>query len=218
MPYKTPPSILALTGKAMVTSTMIMSSAYLQLLCLVLLLERTINANHLSCVCSLAECENVNDVDCPNGAGTVWDSCRCCRICARVENEPCGGPYGFSGSCAEGLECVISDFFNKNGVGVCTRKYGFRWFYAFVCSSLRCYFEYIILLRTTDGSVSDKKASPACAELTQLRHYHRVRLQTRHCRVENLCWSPEYADRDERNKSGWVKKKPLLPLSAARVV
>lgn len=77
----------------------------------------------LSCVCSLSECENVNESDCPNGAGTVWDSCRCCRICARVENEPCGGPFGFSGSCAAGLECVVLDFSDLNAVGVCTREY-----------------------------------------------------------------------------------------------
>lgn len=77
----------------------------------------------MSCVCSLAECENVNESDCPNGAGTVWDSCKCCRVCARVENEPCGGPFGFSGSCAAGLECVNLNFLDKNAAGVCTREY-----------------------------------------------------------------------------------------------
>lgn len=85
--------------------------------------KRVTNANRLSCVCSLAECENVNESDCPNGAGTVWDSCKCCRVCARVENEPCGGPFGFSGSCAAGLECVNLNFLDKNAAGVCTREY-----------------------------------------------------------------------------------------------
>lgn len=84
--------------------------------------KRITNASRLSCVCNLAECENVNDADCPSGAGTVWDSCKCCRICARVEHEPCGGPYDFSGFCAAGLECVVSDFLNKNAIGICTRK------------------------------------------------------------------------------------------------
>lgn len=75
-----------------------------------------------SCVCSPSECEEVTDSDCPVGAGTVWDACGCCRICARAEGEPCGGPYGFYGSCAANLECVVTDIMTDNAEGVCTSK------------------------------------------------------------------------------------------------
>uniref|UniRef100_A0A1B6JIN0 IGFBP N-terminal domain-containing protein n=1 Tax=Homalodisca liturata TaxID=320908 RepID=A0A1B6JIN0_9HEMI len=73
-----------------------------------------------SCVCSPAECEEVVDADCPRDAGTVWDPCGCCKVCARTEGEPCGGPYGFYGSCAAGLQCVVTDILAENAEGVCT--------------------------------------------------------------------------------------------------
>ncbi|XP_071450042.1 serine protease HTR4-like [Hetaerina americana] len=60
----------------------------------------------LSCVCTPSECEEVREWECPGG-GVVWDACGCCRVCARVEDEPCGGPEGFHGSCAPGLHCVL---------------------------------------------------------------------------------------------------------------
>lgn len=75
-----------------------------------------------SCVCSPSECEEVRESECPPGAGTVWDPCGCCRVCARTEGEPCGGPYGFYGSCAAGLECVVTDLLTENAEGVCTSK------------------------------------------------------------------------------------------------
>ncbi|XP_022190712.1 venom protein 302 [Nilaparvata lugens] len=75
-----------------------------------------------SCVCSPSECEEVRDSECPPGAGTVWDSCGCCRVCARTEGEPCGGPYGFYGACAAGLECVVTDLQSDNAEGVCTSE------------------------------------------------------------------------------------------------
>lgn len=81
-----------------------------------------------SCVCSPAECEELSEGDCPGG-GTVWDPCGCCRVCARVESEPCGGPYGFYGSCAQGLECVVAahatgkPVLAANSEGICTREY-----------------------------------------------------------------------------------------------
>lgn len=75
-----------------------------------------------SCVCSPSECEELVDADCPEGSGTVWDPCGCCKVCARTEGEPCGGPYGFYGSCAAGLECVVSDMMSDNNEGVCNRK------------------------------------------------------------------------------------------------
>lgn len=50
---------------------------------------------------------------------------RCCKVCARVEGEPCGGLFGFSGSCADGLQCVIKNLLpNTREVdeGVCTSE------------------------------------------------------------------------------------------------
>ncbi|KAF7409810.1 hypothetical protein HZH68_004191 [Vespula germanica] len=64
-------------------------------------------ARALSCVCSPLECDVLTDEDCPGGL--TWDPCRCCKVCARVEGEPCGGLFGFSGSCAVGLQCVIKN-------------------------------------------------------------------------------------------------------------
>ncbi|XP_076668014.1 crimpy isoform X2 [Andrena cerasifolii] len=84
-------------------------------------------ARALSCVCSPLECDILTDEDCPGGL--TWDPCRCCKVCARVEGEPCGGPFGFSGSCAVGLQCVIKNLLpNTREVdeGICTKIPG-RW-------------------------------------------------------------------------------------------
>ncbi|XP_073987905.1 crimpy [Rhodnius prolixus] len=77
-----------------------------------------------SCVCSPSECEPLTEEDCPPGAGTVWDPCGCCRVCARTENEPCGGPYGFYGTCGDGLQCVVSDVMSEGVEGTCKRLPG----------------------------------------------------------------------------------------------
>jgi hypothetical protein len=101
-------------------------SAAMMLTALLLLSVRLVSG--FSCVCSPAECEELSEEDCPGG-GTVWDPCGCCRVCARVENEPCGGPYGFYGSCAEGLECVVAahatgkPVLAANSEGICSREY-----------------------------------------------------------------------------------------------
>ncbi|XP_015432920.1 PREDICTED: cysteine-rich motor neuron 1 protein [Dufourea novaeangliae] len=84
-------------------------------------------ARALSCVCSPLECDVLTDEDCPGGL--VSDPCGCCKVCARVEGEPCGGLFGFSGSCADGLQCVIKNLLpNTREVdeGVCTKIPG-RW-------------------------------------------------------------------------------------------
>ncbi|KAL6427343.1 hypothetical protein ACFW04_008719 [Cataglyphis niger] len=78
-------------------------------------------ARALSCVCSPLECDVLTDEDCPGGL--TWDPCRCCKVCARVEGEPCGGLFGFSGSCAVGLQCVITNLLPRSremDEGVCT--------------------------------------------------------------------------------------------------
>ncbi|CAB3367860.1 Hypothetical predicted protein [Cloeon dipterum] len=67
---------------------------------------------------SPGECEPLTEADCPRGSALVWDPCGCCRVCARLENEPCGGPDGFFGTCARGLQCVAV---NVKLDGVCKR-------------------------------------------------------------------------------------------------
>ncbi|XP_019636635.1 PREDICTED: venom protein 302-like [Branchiostoma belcheri] len=37
--------------------------------------------------------------------GTVSDVCGCCRRCAKVEGETCGGLWNMDGRCAVGLFC-----------------------------------------------------------------------------------------------------------------
>ncbi|XP_015599676.1 cysteine-rich motor neuron 1 protein [Cephus cinctus] len=84
-------------------------------------------ARALSCVCSPLECDLLTDEDCPGGL--TWDPCKCCKVCARVEGEPCGGLFGFSGSCAVGLQCVIRnllDHAREVDEGTCTKIPG-RW-------------------------------------------------------------------------------------------
>ncbi|XP_046471256.1 cysteine-rich motor neuron 1 protein isoform X1 [Neodiprion pinetum] len=84
-------------------------------------------ARALSCVCSPLECDSLTEEDCPGGL--TWDPCKCCRVCARVEGEPCGGLFGFSGSCSEGLQCVITtllDHAREVDEGTCTKIPG-RW-------------------------------------------------------------------------------------------
>ncbi|XP_026667438.1 cysteine-rich motor neuron 1 protein-like isoform X2 [Ceratina calcarata] len=84
-------------------------------------------ATALSCVCSPFDCDILTDEDCPGGL--TWDPCRCCRVCARVEGEPCGGLFGFSGSCADGLQCVIKNLLPNTrelDEGICTKIPG-RW-------------------------------------------------------------------------------------------
>lgn len=78
----------------------------------------------LHCVCSPGECEPLDEDQCPGGA--VWDACRCCRLCARVEDEPCGGPHGFHGACADGLRCVVKGrpIREAREEGVCTKVGG----------------------------------------------------------------------------------------------
>lgn len=56
---------------------------------------------------------------------------RCCKVCARVEGEPCGGLFGFSGSCAVGLQCVITNLLPRSremDEGVCTSEYLHEYF------------------------------------------------------------------------------------------
>ena len=44
---------------------------------------------------------------CKSGQLTT-DACGCCPVCAKDQNEICGGPWGTSGTCAssKGLQCL----------------------------------------------------------------------------------------------------------------
>ena len=98
----------------------------LKLLVLVVMAGLCQGGGAIRCVCSSpAECEPLTDTDCPNGSALVWDPCGCCRVCARLEFEPCGGPDGFHGTCAAGLECVAD---HADLLGTCRRKYQFAKF------------------------------------------------------------------------------------------
>ena len=57
----------------------------------------------LSCIsCDKANC--AEPFNCK--AGLVKGLCGCCEVCAKVENERCGGPWYIHGKCANGLKCV----------------------------------------------------------------------------------------------------------------
>jgi Insulin-like growth factor binding protein len=93
----------------------------LKLLVLVVVAGLCQGGGAIRCVCSSpAECEPLSDTDCPNGSALVWDPCGCCRVCARLEFEPCGGPDGFHGTCAAGLECVAD---HADLQGTCKSEY-----------------------------------------------------------------------------------------------
>ncbi|CAL4065766.1 unnamed protein product, partial [Meganyctiphanes norvegica] len=91
----------------------------------------------LSCKCDNednTEAPNVNEnsTQAPNvGRGLLptcsygWTLSVCCEytVCAKGPGEICGGIYGFSGKCAEGLECKLNQRIYVNevdsGDGVC---------------------------------------------------------------------------------------------------
>jgi hypothetical protein len=60
-------------------------------------------------------------------AGLVKGLCGCCDVCAKLENERCGGPWYIHGKCDKGLTCVTrTQRENRDGflpeyfkIGVC---------------------------------------------------------------------------------------------------
>jgi hypothetical protein len=86
-------------------------------------------SSEVKCVCD-GSCEHLRAKDCP--FGLTFDMCRCCLVCARGEDEPCGGALG---NCAIGLHCINKedDGVNETSVGGaagikddqgrCTRKF-----------------------------------------------------------------------------------------------
>uniref|UniRef100_A0A1W7R951 Venom protein n=1 Tax=Hadrurus spadix TaxID=141984 RepID=A0A1W7R951_9SCOR len=63
------------------------------------------SAMSLSCLmCGTFECPPPPN-NCP--AGLVKDACGCCLVCAKAENESCGGLSNIFGKCGHGLKCVL---------------------------------------------------------------------------------------------------------------
>jgi len=88
---------------------------------LVLLAIHNSPVEALSCHCGSEPC---GVLSCQGG--TVRDECGCCRTCAKVEGESCGGPWNSYGSCDAGLECkkdVTGDvFYDYYSDGICTAE------------------------------------------------------------------------------------------------
>ncbi|XP_078592748.1 venom protein 302-like [Branchiostoma floridae x Branchiostoma japonicum] len=76
---------------------------WMKIFCLVLLIGSALS---LSCLpCSMVQCVQLEN--CPQG--TVPDVCGCCRRCAKVEGETCGGMWNLDGFCAMGLTCEMPE-------------------------------------------------------------------------------------------------------------
>lgn len=77
----------------------------------------------LSCApCDPELCPDTKD--CRGGA--VTDICNCCQVCAKMENESCGGSFGFLGECDRNLHCFIQPQFGQPitgwEAGICKGK------------------------------------------------------------------------------------------------
>ncbi|KAK3879182.1 hypothetical protein Pcinc_016225 [Petrolisthes cinctipes] len=68
-----------------------------------LLLNITPRSWCIHCNCEKALCTQLSVDVCPGG--TTHDLCGCCTVCAGVEGDDCGGPWGIYGECGTGLEC-----------------------------------------------------------------------------------------------------------------
>lgn len=63
---------------------------------------------------------NCSDVVCHNPTNCtgsmVPDDCNCCKRCAKIEGETCGGKLNMYGPCDKGLKCVLSKKLSKTGI------------------------------------------------------------------------------------------------------
>ena len=64
-----------------------------------------ITTSYLKCDCKNTICKT--PVGCPRGQ--VMDACYCCSVCAKDEDEVCGGSNYLQGECGDGLDCVVRD-------------------------------------------------------------------------------------------------------------
>ena len=65
-------------------------------------------AHSLSCLpCDMQRCTPKYKLKCKGGL--VNDVCGCCKTCAKIIGEECGGVFGIYGTCDDGLECITYD-------------------------------------------------------------------------------------------------------------
>ena len=81
----------------------------------------THGAQGLSCFCQKSRCKDPNLLKQECKGGLTDDVCLCCKTCAKVEGETCGGFWGFEGTCDEGLFCKGGHTWRMTK-GICTRR------------------------------------------------------------------------------------------------
>ena len=71
--------------------------------------------------CLQRECtrEEIVRRGCKPKGGLVYDICGCCKMCAMLEGERCGGPWDLFGFCDKGLRCDQEDDLWDEDGGVC---------------------------------------------------------------------------------------------------
>ncbi|CRL07961.1 CLUMA_CG020865, isoform A [Clunio marinus] len=71
-----------------------------------------LNGLGLKCICNPVDCDVIRENDCPGKGLTVWDSCKCCKVCYKILGESCEGP----GTCEPSLECVYNPPTSSTGI------------------------------------------------------------------------------------------------------
>ncbi|XP_028391613.1 uncharacterized protein LOC114516362 isoform X2 [Dendronephthya gigantea] len=74
-------------------------------------------AEGLSCQCREEMCDTLDILKQKCKGGLVSDACHCCKTCAKLEGERCGGMFNLHGRCDQGLICQYSSwiFYHRNG-------------------------------------------------------------------------------------------------------
>ena len=67
-------------------------------------------AHSLSCLpCDMQKCTPEGKLLRKCKGGLVIGICRCCKVCAKIIGEECGGLFSIDGTCDVGLECITYD-------------------------------------------------------------------------------------------------------------
>ena len=64
-----------------------------------------------------SKCTPAEKLNCQGGLSL--GICGCCKVCARIKGEKCGGLWNWYGTCDDGLECKPKDEMNP---GKCVPK------------------------------------------------------------------------------------------------
>ncbi|XP_041469841.1 cysteine-rich motor neuron 1 protein-like [Lytechinus variegatus] len=74
--------------------------------------------------CGTCEREKCPTLSCQGGV--VEDVCQCCKECAKLDGQSCGGRFKKYGQCDNGLVCelivAVGDSLNPNAHGICREK------------------------------------------------------------------------------------------------